>query len=83
MRETANGRTGEACIRTAGSMSASLFFCSDFSGDELKRDDNQAARSSGRVKDYAAVSVPGIDSRLCLTRSHNGTSTTDDFGLHF
>jgi hypothetical protein len=64
-------------------VSASLFFCSDFSGDELKGDENQAAGSSGRVKDYVAVSVPGIKSRLCLTLSHNGTSTTDDFGLHF
>src|SRR5258707_380495 len=46
-------------------VSASLFFCSDFSGDELKGGENQATCSSGRVKDYAAVSVPGIKSRLC------------------
>ena len=63
-------------------LSASLFFCPDFSGDELKRDVNQAASSSGPANDYAAVPVPGVPC-LCLTLSHNGTSTTDDFGLHF
>ena len=63
-------------------VSASLIFCSDFSGDELKGDENQAASSSGRANDYAAVPVPGIPC-LCLTLSHHGTSPTDDFGLHF
>jgi hypothetical protein len=29
------------------------------------------------------VSDPGINSRLRLTLAHEGTSTTDDFGLHF
>jgi hypothetical protein len=63
-------------------VSASLIFCSDFSGDELKSGEDQAASSSGPANDYAAVPVPGVP-YLCLTLSHNGISTTDDFGLHF
>jgi hypothetical protein len=35
-------------------VSASLFFCSDFSGDELKGDENQAARSSGRANRHGS-----------------------------
>ena len=63
-------------------VSASLFFCSDFSGDELKSGEDQAASSSGPANDYAAVLVLGVPC-LCFTLSHSGTSTTDDFGLHF
>ena len=63
-------------------VSASLFLCSDFSGDELQGDENQAASSSGSANDYAAVPVTEVPC-LCLTLSHNGASTADDFGLHF
>jgi hypothetical protein len=38
-----------------------LFFCSDFSGYELQRDEDQAASSSGRANHYAAVPVPGVN----------------------
>jgi hypothetical protein len=61
---------------------ASLFLWLDFSGDELQGDENQAASSSGPANDYAAVPVTGVPC-LCLTLSHNGASTADDFGLHF
>jgi hypothetical protein len=60
-----------------------LFFCSDFSGDELQGGEDQAASSSGRANDYAAVHVPGVNPCLCLALSGSGLSTTDDFGLHF
>ena len=60
-----------------------LFFCPDFSGDELQRDEDQAASSSGRANHYAVVPVPGVNPCLCLLHSSSGISTTDDFGFHF
>jgi hypothetical protein len=55
-------------------------FRSNFSGNELKSSDDQAASPASRADDYAAVSVPGIipPRRLCDNRH----STTDDFSLH-
>lgn len=60
-----------------------LFFCSDFSGDELQGGEDQAASSSGRANDYAVVYAPGVNPRLYLPLSGSWLSTTDDFGLHF
>jgi hypothetical protein len=60
-----------------------LFFCSDFSGDELQRDEDQAASSSGRANDYAAIAVPEVNPCLCLPLSGSGLSTADNFGVHF
>jgi hypothetical protein len=60
-----------------------LFFCSDFSGYELQGGEDQAASSSSRANDYAAVHLPGVNPCLCLALSGSGLSTTDDFGLHF
>jgi len=64
-----------------GSRPASLMFRSNFSCNQLKGSDDQAASPASRADDYAAVSVPRIipSRRLCDNRH----SATDNFSLHF
>jgi hypothetical protein len=55
-------------------------FLSNFSGDELKGSEDQAASPPSRTDNHAAVSARPVSPALRL--SENGISSTDDFSLH-